>query len=180
MNRLKDLYIKEIREKLSQEFGIKNTMAIPGLSKIVINCGIGDLVKNKEGKEKLIVDISTICGQKPSERIAKKSIATFSVREGMVVGLAVTLRGTRMYDFFDKFVNIVLPRLRDFRGVKRASFDKSGNYTLGILDHTVFPEIDVTKGSQPHGMEITFVTDAHDQKKGERLLELLGMPFVKN
>ncbi len=180
MNRLKDLYNKEIKETLIKEFGVKNTMSVPMLKKITINVGIGDVLKNKEAKVALDKDFALIAGQKLSERKAKLSVATFAIREGMVVGLSATLRGVRMYDFYDKFVNIVLPRLRDFRGVKRTSFDKGGSYTLGLTDHTVFPEIDITKAASPHGMEITFVTNAGSKEKGERLLELLGMPFVKN
>ncbi len=180
MNRLRDLYNKEIKSKLIKEFDIKNVMAAPVLKKITINVGIGDMLKNKEAKAALEKDFALITGQKLSERKAKLSVATFAIREGMVVGLAGTLRGERMYDFFDKFVNIVLPRLRDFRGVKRTSFDKGGSYTLGLTDHTVFPEIDITKAATPHGMEITFVTNAGSKEKGERLLELLGMPFMKN
>ena len=179
MNRLKEKYLKEIKEILKQEFGVKNTMAIPALKKIVINVGIGDVLKNKEAKAQLEKDFALIAGQKLSERKAKLSVATFAIREGMVVGLSGTLRGERMYDFFDKFVNIVLPRLRDFRGVKRTSFDKNGSYTLGLIDHTVFPEIDITKAAPAHGMEITFVTNAGSIEKGEKLLELLGMPFIK-
>lgn len=179
MNRLKQKYQEEIKKILIDEFKIENVMAVPALKKININVGIGDLLKNKEGKEVLAKDMAAIAGQKLSERKAKISVATFSVREGMVVGLSGTLRGERMYDFFDKFVNIVLPRLRDFRGVKRTSFDKAGNYTIGLTDHTVFPEIDVTKSAPAHGMEITFVTEAGSVEKGTRLMELLGMPFVK-
>lgn len=179
MNRLKQKYQEEIKKILIDEFKIENVMAVPALKKININVGIGDLLKNKEGKEVLVKDMAAIAGQKLSERKAKISVATFSVREGMVVGLSGTLRGERMYDFFDKFVNIVLPRLRDFRGVKRTSFDKAGNYTIGLTDHTVFPEIDVTKSAPAHGMEITFVTEAGSVEKGTRLMELLGMPFVK-
>ena len=179
MNRLKDLYNKEIKTKLIEEFGVKNVMATPKLIKININVGIGDALKNKEVKVALEKDFTLIAGQKLSERKAKLSVATFAIREGMVVGLSGTLRGERMYDFFDKFVNIVLPRLRDFRGVKRTSFDKGGSYTLGLTDHTVFPEIDISKASSPHGLEITFVTNSGSKEKGERLLELLGMPFVK-
>lgn len=177
--RLKQKYQEGIKQILKEEFVIKNVMAIPKLVKININVGIGDSLKNKELKESLIRDFSLITGQKLSERKAKISVATFSVREGMVVGLSVTLRGERMYDFFDKFVNIVLPRLRDFRGVKKTSFDKSGNYTIGLTDHTVFPEIDITKAAPAHGMEITFVTEAGSIEKGMKLLELMGMPFVK-
>lgn len=179
MNRLKEKYQSEIMPILKKEFKIDNVMSIPSLKRININVGIGDMIKNKEMKEKLISDLSLIAGQRFSERKAKISVSTFAVREGMVVGLAVTLRGTRMYDFFDKFVNIVLPRLRDFRGVKKNSFDKAGNYTIGMTDHTVFPEIDITKAASAHGLEITFVTKAGSIEKGTRLLELLGMPFVK-
>lgn len=180
MNRLKQQYNDEIKAILVKEFGVKNAMAIPSLKKININVGIGDALKNKELKAALDRDFAIIAGQKLSERKAKLSVATFAIREGMVVGLSGTLRGERMYDFFDKFVNIVLPRLRDFRGVKRTSFDKGGSYTLGLTDHTVFPEIDIAKAAAPHGMEITFVTNAGSKEKGERLLELLGMPFIKN
>lgn len=180
MNALQEKYQKEIIKTLSTEFGIKNVNAVPRLRKITLNVGVGDLLKNKEGKETLTKDIAQITGQKPSDRTAKISVATFGIREGQVVGMSVTLRKERMYQFFEKFVNIVLPRLRDFRGVKRTSFDKFGNYTLGMTDHTVFPEIDVTKGSNAHGFEITFVTNAGSKEKGERLLELLGMPFVKD
>lgn len=179
MIRLFEKYQKEVMPELAKEFAIKNYMAIPKLIKISINLGIGSLIKNKETKEQLIKDISLIAGQRPSERKAKISVATFAIRKGMVVGLGLTLRGIRMYDFFDKFVNIVLPRLRDFRGVKRTSFDKSGNYTIGLTDHTVFPEIDITKAAPAHGMEITFTTNAGTKERGEKLFELLGMPFVK-
>lgn len=178
-NRLLDKYQKEIAPELAKEFGIKNNMAIPKLVKININAGIGGIIKNKEVKEQLIKDIALIAGQKPSERKAKISVATFSIRKGMVVGLGLTLRGIRMYDFFEKFVNIVLPRLRDFRGVKRTSFDRFGNYTIGLTDHTVFSEIDITKAAPAHGMEITFITNAGTKEKGEKLLESLGMPFTK-
>src|SRR3989338_6419737 len=132
MNRLKDLYNNEIKAQLVKEFGVKNAMAIPALKKININVGIGDALKNKEVKAALEKDFALIAGQKLSERKAKISVATFAIREGMVVGLSGTLRGERMYDFFDKFVNIVLPRLRDFRGVKRTSFDKLGSFTIGL------------------------------------------------
>ena len=179
MNRLKEKYNKEIMKTLTSEFKIKNVMAIPRLTKIAINIGIGDTIKNKELKESLMRDFTAIAGQKLAERQAKLSVATFGVREGMVVGLSATLRGDRMYDFFDKFVNIVLPRLRDFRGVKKTSFDKFGSYTVGLSDHTVFPEVDITKAASPHGMEITFVTNAGSIEKGTRLLELMGMPFTK-
>lgn len=176
---LKDKYLKEIRPQLVKDMGLENLMSTPKLAKIVVNMGIGDLLKNKEGKAAIIRDMETITGQKPSERQAKISVASFSIRRGMVVGLVSTLRGIRMYDFYEKFVNIVLPRLRDFRGVKHTSFDKFGNYTIGIADHTVFPDIDSTKSASPHGLEITITTTAKNKEEGKRLLELLGMPFEK-
>lgn len=176
---LKDKYEKEITPKLMEKFGIKNVMATPKITKITINMGIGDVLKNKVAKKALIEDMATITGQKSSERKAKISVASFSIRRGMVVGLKTTLRGVRMYDFFEKFVNIVLPRLRDFRGTSLGSFDKFGNYTIGIVEHTVFSEIDTTKSASPHGLEITITTNANDPKKGKKLLELLGMPFEK-
>lgn len=177
--RLSLKYKEEVAKKLAEEFGIKNVMSLPKLHKINLNVGIGDLVKNKEAKEKLVKDLASITGQIASDRKSKISVATFGTRKGMIVGMGLTLRKERMYDFFDRFVNIVLPRLRDFRGVKRTSFDNFGNYTIGIVDHTVFPEIDISKSAPAHGLEITFVTNAGSKEKGERLLELLGMPFQK-
>lgn len=177
--KLQEKYKKEIIPALAKELGIKNIMAVPKMTKIVVNMGIGDVLKNKEGKASLIADMATITGQQPSQRKAKISVASFSVRKGMIVGLSSTLRGVRMYDFFEKFVNIVLPRLRDFRGVKTKSFDNFGNYTVGIADHSVFPEIDTTKSTGSHGVEITIATTAKNKKEGEKLLELMGMPFVK-
>jgi large subunit ribosomal protein L5 len=179
MNTLQEKYKKEIVPVLMEEFAIKNIMAAPKLAKITINAGIGGLLKNKEAKEMLTKELATITGQKPSERQAKISVATFAIRKGMVVGLKTTLRGTKMYDFYQKFVNIVLPRLRDFKGVKVNSFDKFGNYTMGLSEYNVFPEIDTAKSTLSHGMEITFTTTAGSVEKGKRLLELLGMPFEK-
>jgi len=179
MNNLKKKYNESIKVKLAEEFGIKNIMAIPRLKKIVVNVGIGDIVKNKEQKDGLIKDISQITGQKPSERQAKVSIATFGIRKGQVVGLASTLRGNKMYDFFEKFVNIVLPRLRDFRGVNPDSFDKNGNYSIGLSEHTVFLEVNASNKAQSHSMEINITTSARTKEEGKKLLELLGMPFSK-
>jgi large subunit ribosomal protein L5 len=178
MQRLKEKYQKEVTEKLSQELGIKNKMALPKLDKVVINMGIGSVIKNKDAVTQLKKDLSVITGQYPSERKARVSVASFSIRRGAVVGLRVTLRGGRMYAFLDRLFSIVLPRIRDFRGVSKKSFDKNGNYTLGIEDHSVFPEIDITK-TQPHGLSITIVIKSGDQNKSYRLLELLGMPFEK-
>jgi len=176
--RLKEKYIKEVIPVLSKEFGIDNRMAIPALQKVVINMGVGDAAESKERMEQLKKDLATISGQKPSVRPAKISVASFGIRIGMPVGLKITLREERMYAFLDRLFSVVLPRIRDFRGVSRKSFDKGGNYTLGIAEHTVFPEIDLAK-SQPHGLEITIVTKTRETKQSERLLELLGMPFEK-
>ena len=137
------------------------------------------MTKSKELKDKLGNDLEVITGQKPSIRMAKLSIASFGIRRGMPVGLSVTLRGERMYDFLDKLFSITLPRLRDFRGVSLKSFDKSGNYTIGLSEHTIFPEIDVTKAASPHGIEITIVVKSANPEKSKKLLEYLGMPFEK-
>jgi len=178
MNRLQEKYQKEIMPKLKKEFDIENDMAVPKLEKVTINMGIGSAVKNKELRESLAKDISMITGQKPSVRLAKISVASFSLRQGMPVGLAVTLRGDKMYAFLDRLFSIVLPRLRDFRGLSRKSLDSQGNYTIGMKEHTIFPEIDFAKSSA-HGMEITIVTDSKDTIKSEKLLEYLGLPFEK-
>ncbi|OGM28076.1 50S ribosomal protein L5 [Candidatus Woesebacteria bacterium RIFCSPLOWO2_01_FULL_39_61] len=177
--RLKEKYIKEVAPELSKEFEIKNKFAYPKVTKVIINMGVGEAIKNKELMQTLKKDMATITGQTPSTRKAKVSVASFGVRRGMPVGLKVTLRGSRMYFFLDKLFSIVLPRLRDFRGVSAKSFDKNGNYTLGITEHTVFPEIDLAK-SQPRGLEITIVTNTDKVDEAKRLLELSGMPFAKD
>ncbi len=179
MNRLKEKYNKEIKAVLTKELGVKNQMSVPTLVKVVVNMGVGEAAKSKQAMESLQKDMAAITGQAPSTRNAKVSIASFSLRAGMPVGLSVTLRGERMYSFLDRLFSIVLPRLRDFRGVSDKSFDKQGNYTLGVTEHTVFPEIDPTKSANAHGMEITIVTTGSDMLQSKRLLELLGMPFVK-
>ena len=178
MNRLQEKYQKEIMPKLKKEFNIKNDMAVPKIEKVTVNMGVGGAVKNKELRESLAKDISIITGQKPSVRLAKISVASFSLRQGMPVGLAVTLRGDKMYAFLDRLFSIVLPRLRDFRGLSRKSLDSQGNYTIGMKEHTIFPEINFAK-SNAHGMEITIVTNSKDAIKSEKLLEYLGMPFEK-
>lgn len=178
MTNLQQKYEKEIKAILAKEFDIKNIMAVPKVNKVVINMGIGKDTKNKELKESLQKDLATISGQKPSIKLAKVSIASFNLRRGMPVGLAVTLRGDRMYDFLHRLFSIVLPRLRDFRGLPKKSLDKGGNFTLGLTEQIVFPEIDQAK-STPHGLEITIVTSTKDSKKAERLLELLGLPFER-
>lgn len=178
--RLQEKYEKEVKAVLAKEFDIKNDHAIPKITKVVVNMGIGQAAKNKEQVEKLKKDLSGITGQAPSTRNARVSIASFSLRAGMPVGLSVTLRSGRMYSFLDRLFSIVLPRLRDFRGVPTKSFDNSGNYTLGFEAHTVFPEIDSTKSANPHGLEITIVTTAGNKEKSRRLLDLMGCPFIKD
>lgn len=180
MNRLQEKYRNEVKDALAKEFTIKNSLAVPKLEKVVINVGVGSLVKNRDQMEALRKDLAAITGQAPAIRAAKVSIASFSLRAGMPVGLAVTLRGEKMYSFLDRLFSIVLPRLRDFKGVSIKSFDKIGNYTLGFAEHTVFPEIDTAKSASAHGFEITIVTTAKDKEKSKRLLELMGMPFVKD
>jgi large subunit ribosomal protein L5 len=178
--RLHQKYEKEIKASLAKEFGIKNTFAVPKVEKVIVNMGIGSLTKNQQQMDALKKDLGVVTGQTPSIRNAKVSIASFSLRAGMPVGLSATLRGERMYSFLDRLFSIALPRLRDFRGVPLKSFDKAGNYTLGFDEHTVFPEIDPTKSASPHGFEITIVTTAKNSEESKRLLELMGMPFEKN
>lgn len=172
-------YKEEIVPKLVSEFGLPNNMAAPKVEKVVVNMGIGETKENKEEREKIAEELAAITGQKPALRPARISIAGFGVRQGQPVGLKVTLRGSKMYAFLDKLFNVVLPRLRDFRGVPRKSFDSQGNYTLGISEHTVFPEIDLGKVGRSRGLEVTIVTDTTDRRQAERLLEELGVPFEK-
>lgn len=179
MNRLKEKYIKEVKQELKKEFGVKNDMSLPKITKVVVNMGVGDAAKNQQTLDALKKDMAAITGQTPSVRNAKVSIASFSLRAGMPVGLMVTMRGERMYAFLDKLFSIVLPRLRDFRGIPSKSFDQLGNYTLGLAEHTVFPEIDTTKSASAHGVEITIVSSGGKISESRRLLELLGMPFEK-
>lgn len=177
--RMQEKYEKEVKGVLAKELNIKNSFALPKLEKVVVNMGVGNLSKNQQQMDALRRDLASITGQMPSIRNAKVSIASFSLRVGMPIGLSTTLRGERMYSFLDRLFSIVLPRLRDFKGVSTKSFDKNGNYTLGFIEHTVFPEIDSTKSAAAHGMEITIVTSAGDPEKSKKLLELLGMPFQK-
>lgn len=179
MSRLKDRYQKEVLPKIREEFTIKNVTAVPEISKVVVNVGAGEIAKEKEFKEALSRDLAQITGQIPSVRLAKVSVAAFGIRVGMPVGLSVTLRGERMYSFLDKLFSIVLPRLRDFRGVSLTSFDKNGNYTIGFSEHTIFPEIDMAKSAKPKGLEVTMVITASNPERSKRLLELMGMPFEK-
>lgn len=176
---LKEKFETEIVKTLMKDLSLKTPMAVPRVTKVVVNMGIGDAAKNKEVVQKSKETLAAITGQQPSVRAARVSIAGFGIRKGMPVGLAVTLRGKRMYDFLQKLFSIVLPRLRDFKGLPLKSFDSSGNYTIGIDEYTVFPEVDLGRVSGVRGLEITIVTSTNDPRKAKRLLELLGMPFEK-
>ena len=178
MNRLSEKYRKEILPKLKSELGIKNDLAVPKIEKVVINAGVGDMIKNKEQRGAFMKDISVICGQMPSVKLSKISVAGFGLRQGMPVGVSVTLRGDKMYAFLDRLISVVLPRLRDFRGVPLKSIDAKGNYSLGLREHTIFPEIDTAKSSA-HGLEITIVTSTKDREYSKKLLEYIGIPFEK-
>jgi large subunit ribosomal protein L5 len=175
--RLKERFRKEVAPALMKEFELKNPMAVPHLHKIVVNMGVGEATQNAKILDPAITELSQITGQKPVVTRAKKSIAAFKVRAGMPIGGMVTLRGDRMYEFFDRLVNIVLPRVRDFRGVSTKSFDGRGNYTIGLHDQLIFPEIDYAKVDKLKGMNVTIVTTARDDAQARALLKHLGMPF---
>jgi large subunit ribosomal protein L5 len=175
--RLKEKYNSEIAPALSKEFGYKNSMRIPKLEKIVINIGLGEAIANAKVVDVAVSDLATISGQKPVVTKAKKSIAAFKLREGMNIGAMVTLRGDRMYEFLDRFMNIALPRVRDFRGVSPKSFDGRGNYTIGLRDQLIFPEIDFGKIDKARGMNVCIVTTARTDEEARSLLRHLGMPF---
>ena len=177
MARLKDKYRAEVVPALQQRFAYKNVMEIPRLEKIVINMGLGDCKDNAKALELAVTELTTIAGQKPLVTKAKKSIANFKLRAGMNVGAKVTLRGDRMYEFADKLVSIVLPRVRDFRGVSAKAFDGRGNYSLGVREQLIFPEIEYDKVEKIRGMEMIFVTTAKTDEEARELLRLLGMPF---
>ena len=177
MSRLLEQFKKEIMPELQKELAIKNSMAIPRLVKIVVNVGVGDALQNIKLLDTAKQELSQITGQWPAVGRAKKSISQFKLREGMPIGCYVTLRGRRMYEFYDRLVNITLPRVRDFRGVSPRAFDGRGNYTLGLRDQLVFPEIDYTKVDRPRGMNITIVTTAGTDAEARALLKKLGMPF---
>ena len=179
MARLKDKYLSEVVPALMQRFGYTNVMQIPRLEKIVINMGLGDCKDNAKSMEIAVSELATISGQKPLVTKAKKSIANFKVREGMNVGAKVTLRGERMYEFTDKLVSIVLPRVRDFHGVSPTAFDGRGNYALGVREQLIFPEIEYDKIEKIRGMEMIFVTTAKTDEEARELLRLLGMPFAQ-
>ena len=177
MSRLIDKYKTEVLPALQKEFGIKNVMAVPRLEKITLNIGVGEAIQNAKLLDTAKAELSQITGQAPVVSRAKKSISAFKLRKGVAIACYVTLRGRRMYEFYDRLVNIVLPRVRDFRGVSPKAFDGRGNYTLGLRDQLVFPEIDYTRVEKSRGMNITIVTSARDDKEGFALLKGLGMPF---
>ncbi|WP_123931991.1 50S ribosomal protein L5 [Thermodesulfitimonas autotrophica] len=178
MSRLKEKYRKEVVPALMEKFGYKNVMEVPRLAKVTVNMGLGEAIQNPKAIDAAVEDLKVITGQKPVVTRAKKSIAAFKLRAGMQIGAKVTLRGERMYDFVDKLFNIVLPRVRDFRGVPPKAFDGRGNFTLGLREQIIFPEIDYDKVDRVRGMNITFVTTAKTDEEARELLRLLGMPFA--
>jgi large subunit ribosomal protein L5 len=175
--RLRELYQKTVVPALTKEFGYKNVMAVPRLDKISVNIGLGEATQNAKLMDGAVNELGQIAGQKPVVTKAKKSIAAFKLREGMPIGCMVTLRGDRMYEFFDRLVNVALPRVRDFRGVSSKSFDGRGNYTLGVKDQLIFPEIDYSKVDKTKGMNVTITTTARTDAEGVALLKNMGMPF---
>ena len=175
--RLKEKYHKEIKQALKKELGLENSMAVPELKKIVINMGLGEATQNTKLLDPLVADLAAIAGQKPVTTKAKKSIAAFKVREGMSIGAMVTLRNEKAYEFLDRLISTALPRVRDFRGVSTKSFDGRGNYTLGVKDQLLFPEIDYNKVEKTKGMNISITTTARNDAEGIALLRHLGMPF---
>ncbi len=178
-SRLKEKYQKEVVPGLQKEFSYKNPMQVPAVNKVVINIGMGEAIQNAKAMDAAVSDLATITGQRPVITRAKRSVASFKLREGMQIGCMVTLRGDRMYQFLDKLMNVALPRLRDFQGVSADAFDGRGNYTLGLREQLVFPEIDYDKVDKVRGMEVSIVTTARTDEEGRRLLKLMGMPFKK-
>ena len=175
--RLRILYEQTVRDRLKTQFGFDNPHEIPNLEKIVVNCGVGEAIKNPKVLDSVVNELSIITGQRPVRKKAKKSIANFGLRKGQEIGAAVTLRGARMWEFFDRFVTVAIPRIRDFRGVNTRSFDGRGNYTLGVKEQMIFPEINYDMVDQIHGMDITFVTTTTRDDQALALLKELGMPF---
>ena len=179
MNRLLQKYNEEIKPSLIKEFGYTTPMQCPKIEKVVINLGVGDAIQNPKALEEAVAELTQIAGQKPVITKAKKSIANFKLREGMQIGTKVTLRGERMYDFLDKLFNISLPRVRDFHGVSPTAFDGRGNYTLGVKEQLIFPEINFDKVNKVRGMDVVIVTSANTNKEAYALLKAMGMPFAK-
>jgi large subunit ribosomal protein L5 len=179
MNRMRERYQKEIAPALAKNFDLDNVMQVPRIMKVVVNIGAGEALDNPKALEAAVADLTTITGQKPVTTKARKSIANFKLREGRLIGAKVTLRGDRMWAFLDRLLNIALPRVRDFRGVSANAFDGRGNYTLGLSDQLVFPEIEYDKIDKLRGMEVTIVTTARNDEQARALLGLMGMPFGK-
>jgi len=177
---LRERYKKEVASALREAFGLANPHQAPRLEKIVVNVGVGEALDDAKALDAALEDISTICGQRPLVTRARKSIANFKLREGRAIGIKVTLRGERMWSFFDRLINVALPRMRDFRGVSPNSFDGRGNYTLGLREQLIFPEINYDKIDKIRGLEVTFVTSAPNDEQGRGLLESLGMPFRRS
>lgn len=178
MSRLKERFESEILPELMREFTYKNVMQVPRLHKMVVNVGLGEAITNARALDATVNDVMTITGQRPVITRAKRSIAAFRLRTGMPIGVMVTLRGERMWDFYDKLVSVALPRIRDFHGLSTKSFDGRGNYSVGVTEQLIFPEIDYDKIDRIRGLEITVVTSARTDEEGRRLLQLLGMPFA--
>ncbi|MHC4557286.1 MAG: 50S ribosomal protein L5 [Planctomycetota bacterium] len=179
MTRLKDLYKSKVIQELTKEFGYKNSMAVPRMEKVVISMGVGRATQDKKFLESAKKDLMMITGQMPFVCKAKKSVSNFKVREGVETGLKVTVRGVRMYEFMDRLISLAIPRVRDFRGLNDNSFDGRGNYSMGLVEQSVFPEINVAKMEFQQGMNITFVTTAQTNEEAKKLLELFGMPFIR-
>ena len=177
MERLKEKYQQEVVPAMTEKFGYKNVMQLPKVEKVIINMGVGEAVGNPKALDAAVTDLAAIAGQKPQLTRAKKSLAAWKLREGMPIGCKVTLRGTRMYQFLDKFMNVALPRVRDFRGVSEKAFDGRGNYAVGLREQLIFPEIDYDKIDKIRGMNIVIVTSADTDEEAKELLRLMGMPF---
>lgn len=178
-SRLKEKYRQEVVPALLKEFNYGNPMQVPGVHKVVINIGMGEVIQNAKAMDAAVADLTAITGQRPVITRAKRSVAAFKLREGMPIGCMVTLRGERMYHFLDKLINVALPRIRDFQGISADAFDGRGNYTLGLREQLVFPEIDYDKVDKLRGMEVSIVTTSRTDEEGRRLLALMGMPFKK-
>ena len=180
MARIRDMYTSEIAPALMQQFGYKSVMQIPKLDKVVINVGVGDAKENSKAIDAVMKDIATITGQKPVPTYARKSVANFKLRQGMKIGVKVTLRGERMYEFVDRLFNLALPRVRDFKGINPNAFDGRGNYSLGLKEQLLFPEIEYDKVEKIRGMDICLVTTAQNDEEARELLRRMGAPFAKN
>ena len=179
-SRLKEKYQKEVVAALQKEFSYTNPMQVPTIHKVVVNIGMGEVIQNAKAMDAAVADLSTITGQRPVITRAKRSVAAFKLREGMQIGACVTLRGHRMYEFLDRLINLVLPRVRDFRGINPKAFDGHGNYSLGLTDQVVFPEIQADKVKHLQGMNIAIVTTARNNEEGRALLTAIGMPFKRD